>query len=778
MILVQGRWIYFAFVSFLALIIAFQTNIVFKASLFLCLILFLYVKRFSKREVVIILVIVGVFYSKTTIDIIRNDSVFHGDETQFSVLFQESVSIDGSLLKGYVKDTTGEKLYIKYRMNSEQEKDHFNEERLVGYSCQLTGSLKPVNGQTNPNAFDFKAYLNHHQIHWQLEVEQWSRCKERTGPILLIKKQRQRAINLLETYFPESVASLASALLFGERQILDPSLEKSYQKLGIIHLLAISGANVALYVSIIHYLGVRVGVTRERMMVVLLLYLPIFIYLSGASPSVLRAAMMMFLFLFFRLISRSRLAELDSCSMVFMVYVFVSPYLLFDVGFQLSFSVTFALLLSTKEILKPSQSPFSLLLKASFISQLSSLPIILYHFYEFSLLSLLANLVYIPVYSFIITPLFIGLFFLFLILGKHFLFVLNYVQNGFTILNQITLGLASIPYQTVTIGRPSIWMLLILIFSIVFFFYYWEKEKTRKRKLVATLPLLITLTLSFCLSHVSLSGQITIVDVGQGDSIVIQDGFLKETYVIDTGGTVSFQEEEWEKPKDPFEVGKDVLIPFLRGKGVSTIDKLILTHGDMDHIGGAKSVLETMKVKELILPFVSDRSSLENELIDLARKKKITVIFVKNGMSWKENGAVFNIINPIMEQEERNNNSVVIHVKLGGLFWLFTGDLEETGEERLLHEYPALPVDVLKIGHHGSKSSTSPQLLDAYHPKVAIISVGKTNRFGHPHQEVLDRLKERNIKIFRTDTDGAITYTFQKGIGTFSPHIPYDVTNP
>lgn len=758
--------------------IAFQTSIVLKASLFLFLIFLIYVKRFSKQEIIIILLIVVVFYSKTTIDIMRNHSVFDGSETQFSVWFHEAVSIDGSVLTGYAKDTTGEKLYIKYRTNSEQEKDNFNKERLVGYSCRLTGSLKQINGQTNPNAFDFKSYLNHHQIHWKLEVDQWNSCKERSSPILLIKKQRQKAINLTETYFPESIASLASALLFGERQILDPSLEKSYQKLGIIHLLAISGANVALYVSIIHYIGIRIGMTRERMTVVLLLYLPIFVYLSGASPSVLRAAMMMFLFLFFRLISHSRLAGLDICSIVFMVYVFASPYLLFDIGFQLSFIVTFALLLSTKEILKPSKSPFSLLLNASFVSQLSSLPIILYHFYEFSLLSLLANLIYIPVFSFIISPLFIGLYFLFLVLGKPFLMVLDYVQKIFTVLNYLTLKLSSIPYQTVTIGRPSIWILFFLIFSIAYLFYFWEKEKTRKRKLIATLPLLITLTLSFCLARVSLSEQITFVDVGQGDSIVIQDGFVKETYVIDTGGTVSFQEEEWEKQKDPFEVGKDVLIPFLKGKGVHTIDKLILTHGDMDHIGGAKSVLETIKVRELILPFVANRSSLENELIDLAKEKRTNVIFVRNGMSWKEKGVIFNIVNPIAEQEERNNNSVVIHVKLGGLYWLFAGDLEETGEERLLQEYPTLPVDVLKIGHHGSKSSTSSQLLDAYHPKVAIISVGKTNRFGHPHQEVLDRLKERNIKIFRTDKDGAITYTFQKGLGTFSPHIPYDVTNP
>ncbi|MGG7619814.1 DNA internalization-related competence protein ComEC/Rec2 [Bacillus coreaensis] len=771
----QGKGIYFAIASLLALVIAFQTHVVAKVSLFLVLVLFLYYKRFSKRKVFIILLIVLVFYTKARIDINRNESGFHGSETQFTVLFEDEVTLNGSLLSGFAKDTTGEKLLIKYRMKSEEEKSSLNKERLLGYSCQLKGSLKTVNGQTNPNAFDYHSYLTHQHIHWQLVVDQWGDCKELNGPILLIKKQRQRSIALLETYFPNSVASLASALLFGERQILDPSLEKAYQKLGIIHLLAISGANVALYVSIIHYIGVRLGVTRERMLAVLLLYLPIFTYLSGASPPVFRAATMMFLFLFLRLVSQSKMASLDICSIVFMVYAFLSPYLLFDVGFQLSFSVTFTLLLSTKGLLKPSKF---LLIKASFISQLASLPIVLYHFYEFSLLSLLANLIYIPIFTIIINPSFIALFFLLFIFGEAVTIMVKPVDFAITLMNQLTVGIASFPYQTVTIGRPSIWMVLLLIGSIVYLLYKWETGKTRKSQLVSILPCVFALAFSYCLSHYSFSGQITFVDVGQGDSIVIQNGFHKKTYVIDTGGTISFNEEEWEKPKNPFEVGNDILVPFLKGKGISTIDKLILTHGDMDHIGGAKSVLETMKVNELILPYVSNRSSLENEIIQLAKEKNISIIFVKNGMSWEEKGATFKIVNPIIELEDRNDNSVVIHVKLGGLFWLFTGDLEEQGEERLLREYPTLPVDVLKIGHHGSKSSTSASLLQAYHPKVAVISVGKSNRFGHPHQEVLEGLKERNIKIFRTDTDGAISYTFQNGIGTFSKQIPYDVTNP
>ena len=258
----------------------------------------MYYKRFTKRAIIFILLIVLIFITKARIDIFRNHSVIQQNESQFSVAFQDEVTLNGSLLSGYAKDSRGEKLLVKYQIKTEKEKARFDEDRLLGYTCRVTGSLKRVNDQRNPNAFDYQSYLNHHHIHWQLVVDQWEGCNERNGLLLVIKKQRQRAIALLETYFPNTVGSLASALLFGERQILDPALEKSYQKLGIVHLLAISGANVALYVSMIQYVGVRIGVTRERMLVILLLYLPIFIYLSGASPSVFRAAMMMFLFLF------------------------------------------------------------------------------------------------------------------------------------------------------------------------------------------------------------------------------------------------------------------------------------------------------------------------------------------------------------------------------------------------------------------------------------------------------------------------------------------------
>ena len=225
--------------------------------------------------------------------------------------------------------------------------------------------------------------------------------------------------------------------------------------------------------------------------------------------------------------------------------------------------------------------------------------------------------------------------------------------------------------------------------------------------------------------------------------------------------------------KRPFEVGRDTVVPFLKSKGITTLDKLIITHGDSDHAGGAEAVLNELKVKELVLPDLLERSELEEKLIKLATEKRIKIRFVQKGDQWKIENQSFTILSPNEgTSSNKNNSSIVLYTEMGGLRWLFTGDLEEEGEKTLIAEYPDLKIDVLKVGHHGSQTSSSDLFLDVLSPKLAIISAGKNNRFNHPHQDVLDALEKRKIKILRTDLSGAITYKFVKETGTFYVHCP------
>jgi competence protein ComEC len=260
------------------------------------------------------------------------------------------------------------------------------------------------------------------------------------------------------------------------------------------------------------------------------------------------------------------------------------------------------------------------------------------------------------------------------------------------------------------------------------------------------------------------------IDVGQGDSILIHYPFGKGTYLIDTGGTIQFEEEEWKKPAKPYEVGRDVVVPFLKGKGLTQIDKLILTHGDSDHIGGTLAVLKDIKVKQILMPSVAEPSKSEINLIKEANKRGIQVVTVADGSSWEIGKSIFYVLSPEKNyQGERNSGSIAIIANIGGLNWFFGGDLDQAGEERIIKKYPNLQIDVLKAGHHGSKTSTSEIFINKIKPSIALISVGERNRYGHPHNEVLEQLS--NTTVYRTDYHGAVTYRFNQENGTFSPFI-------
>ena len=277
----------------------------------------------------------------------------------------------------------------------------------------------------------------------------------------------------------------------------------------------------------------------------------------------------------------------------------------------------------------------------------------------------------------------------------------------------------------------------------------------------------------YLLTNISLNGEVTFLDVGQGDCIFISLPFGKGNYLIDTGGSLTFEREQWQERSQPFDVGEDTVIPFLKSKGVTTINKLIITHGDADHAGSAEVILREIKVKELVLSARKEKNELERKLVGVAQREGTAIRFVRSGDSWRVGKDRFYILSPeANNQGDANNGSIVLYTELGGLRWLFTGDLEAEGEEKLIKKNPTLVVDVLKVGHHGSKSSTTEDFLESVSPKWAIISVGENNRYQHPHREVLERLKNKEIDIFRTDQLGAITYTFRKETGTFSVQNP------
>lgn len=767
-----GKYIFFAVAAALGVSAA-NGNALLLLSLFAAYALFLgRFKLFSIKRILSAFAVFLIFFASATVYLLLNNTVLSGKETEFAILFNKELKINGDVLTAFALDkASGEKLAVRYRFRTEKEKELLSHS-LLGNRCSLAGQLEEPDLPRNKNAFNYRSYLKREGIHWILNIEKidLQTCEPRVSPIIFLKMLRQKGIEYISNNFREESAQVSAALIFGERDLYDPEILETYERIGIVHLLAISGLQVSLLSGMVYFGGIRLGITKEKMQNALLIVLPVYGILTGASPSVMRAVVMTMLVLIsLKFGSRTKLLPIDAVSLTLMLFLLLAPFSLYSPGFQLSFAVSFCLILSPS-IMPGGGRPVILMLTTTFIAQLASMPILLFHFYEISVISLLANLLFVPLYSFVFMPISLVAFILYLIAGKLAVPLAVVFDILVVYSNRLAEKLSLLPLSSLILGKPNGFSLFMYVFAVPVFFCLWEKKKTLSKFLL--IPF-IPIILQGASNYYSPNGEVTFIDVGQGESILIRLPYGNGTYLIDTGGTMQFEKEVWQERKKQFEPGKDVVVPFLKSKGISTIDKLILTHGDADHIGGALALLEEIRVKEILTPLTSEKSELETVIFKKARQKKIPVKYAGSKEGWKSGNSLFQIMLPQENQSlEGNNNSIVILAEMGGLRWLFTGDLEKEGEEALLKKYNETAIDVLKVGHHGSKFSTTEELLDRYNPKAAVISAGENNRYGHPHEEVLKRLKERKIKTFRTDVQGAVTYTFRGESGTFSAILP------
>jgi len=774
----KNKGIFYAISALIGVLAAFQGFLVYFISLNLYLFFLIPRKKFSLRQVTIIYFLFFSFFIRAEVDIEHNKTSYVGNEKTFYLVLEELGKMDGDLLTVTAIDMQNEEtLLLKYRIQSEAEKNRLTHYLSPGLIIKVNGKLEEPSISTNENAFNYKRYLEQKHIFWILKPDKLVIIRDKPSApnvLIMLKKVRTNGIHYLESNFPKETIPLATALLFGSSDFITQNTMDNYRELGIVHLLAISGLHIAIIVSIVYNLLLRVGVTREKSIDILLVCLPIYGILTGASPSVTRSVFMTMLLLLGRRWGKGgQFVAIDVIATTFLLYLFVNPYVLYNVGFQLSFLVTLILLLSAPYILKVTLHPVSLLLTTSFQSMLCSAPILLYFFFEFSIISVLVNLLYIPIFNVILLPYLLFVFVLHLLLGS-FIDPLLYPLNEMIIFtNNLTERIAVLPWNTIVLGRPSMLFLLLYGWGLFLFFVQWEKGVKGMKKFFLFLFPFFLFSGQYMLTNLSLDGEVTFLDVGQGDCIFIRLPFGKGNYLIDTGGSLTFEKQPWQERDQAFDVGEDTVVPFLKSKGVTKLDKLILTHGDADHAGSAEAILQEMRVQELVLPDRKEKNELERKLIGMAQSEGIAIRFVHEGDRWKVGENRFYILSPeVNSQSDSNDGSIVIYTELGGLKWLFTGDLEAEGEAKLMKKNPTLSVDVLKVGHHGSKSSSTEDFLERLSPQWAIISVGENNRYQHPHQEVLDRLQKNEIIIYRTDQLGAITYTFRKETGTFSVHNP------
>ncbi|PFR22110.1 DNA internalization-related competence protein ComEC/Rec2 [Bacillus cereus] len=770
----HGKWGYVAISFIIGIAIAFFSSVVL---LTCCFVLYVFFCLYRTSHKTFFFCIIACFSGAMYTTYVQEQNKPLGDPYGLTRgVIQSTPLINGDRLSFQVEDQNKNIVQLSYKIKSALEKKQLR--RLhAGVSCIFEGERKEPQIARNFHGFNYRDYLYRQNIHFTFDATYISEChKTSLSLVQWILLLRQQVISGVTELFPEQSGAFMNALVFGDRQQMTFEVEEQYQQFGLVHLLAISGSHIVLLMVIVYFILLRSGVTRELATVCLIFCIPIYMIFAGASPSVIRASITGVLMLIAFMCSL-RLSSFDALSITAICMLIYDPYLIYNIGFQFSFVGSFALLLSAPFLLESSNGVIRNSIYISLISQLVSTPILLYHFGYFSPYSIFLNILYVPFLSLVVLPCSIVILVCIPIIPFLAKGLANVLSIGLNLSNDFLIYCENLPFTRLNFGQTPILLVALYCVSIVSILMVWERRISKGIMFIASGIFLFICTCHYVYPYFRESGSVTFLDVGQGDAILIRLPYDKEIYLIDTGGTIRVNKEEWQQKKHEFSVGNDILIPYLQKEGIKTIDKLIVTHGDADHIGAAEELLSNINVKEVVFGRKQQDAVLETVIKKQALEKEVKIREVGEGESWSVNEAEFFVLAPAGKERSENNASIVIWAKLGGITWLFTGDLEEEGEKVLVATYPDLRADVLKVAHHGSNTSSIVSFLSAVQPNVAIISAGERNRYGHPHKEVIERFEKMGIEIWRTDKQGAISYIFKGEHGTFHSKITYDETH-
>lgn len=609
---------------------------------------------------------------------------------------------------------------------------------------------RPV-GFQNPGGFDYLEFLARDGIYVagsgrgnDLVLVGRSPRGLRTWPLAI----REWAEAKIQAHLPPRSAALLEGLLLGERRHLPQEMDESFRSAGVYHLLAISGFNVGLIAGAL-FLGLKILRLPERGVAALTLgAIIIFATVVGGQPSVLRATLMGCLYFFGRLLGRE-VSLWNSLAASALVLLLWRPLDCWDVGLQLTFAATASLLALTP--------PFTLALErlglprwlasslaVSLAAQLGVTPLMALHFNQLSLVGVVANLLVVPLAGLATT---LGLAATLLALLSDALAHWLYQTTWLCLvgLRFFTFVFAQLPFALVHLPTPS-WLAVSAFYLVLGLLLRWPQGRLWRWSVLAASALVVALGVWPWLARSDGRLRLTMLDVGQGDAMVLElpGG---ERLLIDAGrggdGT--------------FDLGERVVAPFLWQRGVTRLDAAVMTHADPDHAGGFGAILRRFRVNELWRepfadggpspsPGTRERSLVRGERIQLGP----VLLTVLNPPSAPFAGSRRG------HASDENNNSLAIHLAWRRLTILLTADLEMEAEGDLLGAGVPLHAQVLKVGHHGSRFSSTPDFLAAVRPRVALISVGRGNPHRHPAPEAIAALEAQGVEVYRTDRDGAI----------------------
>lgn len=750
----RGRLVFLAISAFLVVTSSLNSHFIFKLLLAFWIIRLLCLGQ--KQLLAGSLVIIGLFGLLSVGKDLGNISRVSPDQGSFLVkVDQNSIQIDGDLLRFQARETeTGELLLVSYRIGSEDEKFKLVEESLP-QEVLVKGNLEVPGPAKHFDQFDYQKYLYRKGIHWLLRAEELDYRPAQKLPI------RFTFFKWIKNVFPGEAGESILLLLFGQQESLSADLRKDFQDLGLVHLLSISGLHISILASIIEEILWRLGLRRDQTSRLLLILLPLYASLVGFGVSVFRAVCQKSLKEVGKLI-KLPITSLDAWSLTMLLALALNPYQIFQLAFQLSYGLSFL-------ILSLNQSPWyrasSAMLKnflLSLIILIFSTPILIHHFYEVSLTSLWTNIFLLPIFSKLVLPFHLAL----LVLGSVFHklafwpILIGWVNKLSQVMQFGISFLAEKLSLYLVLGRLPILLTISLFLLLLAGVYIIEKSSSKawiKISLLASLCFLILLSKKY-----SPEGQVQVIDVGQGDAILIKAPYQEKVSLIDTGGRLDFERESWQRRQDPFSISSDVLLPAFKSQAIDGIDQVIISHADTDHMGELEDLARLIPIQRVIIPKQALEDPYAKGVFARLQERGISIQIAKKGDLISIGPTHLQVLSPEANRhyQDKNQASLVLYGKIGMKTWLFTGDIDLAIEKELLEVYPLFEVDVLKVSHHGSRTSTDPDFVKGIQAKWGLISAGENNRYNHPHPEVVDTLEEAGLEIFRTDQDGSIRYMY------------------
>ncbi len=611
------------------------------------------------------------------------------------------------------------------------------------------GSIIKINAQyteatrdRNYGGFNYKTYLRTKKIYGIFNVEDVEIVKNGSDNIII--KLRKYIKSKLREKLKKENSELAISLIVGDRSHISSEVEDNFKKANLMHMLAISGAHFSYVILIATFISNRLQHKRLGQLIQIIAII-FFMNLTGNTASVVRAGIMSILLIGSSICKRQN-DSLNNIAISAIIQIINNPYIIFDSGFMLSYSGVLGIILFYKKI---SEHIHFKSIALTISANIFIIPIMIYNFHTISGSFIISNICASWLLGIIIILEFISL----CIPIKLLYMILDLL---IMMLRKIAEICANIPFAQMYVPRYAIFF-VIVIYILIFC------RKLKCRKYVysfLTIGVSILLIVNFTDVYQDRM-RINFIDVGQGDSCLIR--YKGTNIMIDSGGSLS-------KNKDgkSYDIGENVLNNYLLNRGITRLDYIMVSHFDEDHSQGFVFLLKNMKVKNVIISEQYKTSSIYEQFKQICKKQNIQIIYVRSGDEIRIKDLAFKILHPKSKENQisenpLNNNAIVCMVKYKNRRILFTGDIEKVAENEMVKEYTnGLKADILKVGHHGSKTSTTKEFLDLINPSVALIGVGQNNKFGHPNEDVIKRLEEKNIQIYRTDEMGEISVIIDK----------------